>query len=98
MNSIKGKHAALRLYIQLAWLGGSRSKKIRISPELTKIGILTSIHNQVSVWSNRESLIWVKLFIVIHNATYTLTLQQNLPAVEQDGEIIRFINALPFLD
>ena len=96
MNSIKGKHAKLRLYLQLAWLGGSRTRKIRINPELTKIGILTSIHNLVSVWHRPESLIWVKLFIALDNATYTLTLQQNLPEIEQGSEIIRFTHDLPF--
>ncbi len=98
MNTIKGKHAELRLYLQLAWLDGCRTMKIRIDPEMTKIGILTSIHNLVSVWDSPESLIWVKLFIALNKETYTLTLQQNLPEIEQGDEIIRFTNLLPFAD
>ena len=94
---IKGKHAELKLYLQLGWQRGGRSGKLRIDPELSKLGILTAIYELTDRCYEPKELSFVKLFIRFQEAdTYSLTLPLNLPPMEQGEEIIRFTNTLPF--
>ena len=95
---MKGKHAELRFHFQLALIGGSRSRKIRFNPEPTKLEILRAIYDNVNNCQEPGNLLWIKLFIALGKQTYTLTLKQNLPSIEQGEEIINFTNALPFGD